>query len=351
MNSARSSKASALFALLLVASTGLVTAGALEQIRPISKLPELDLGKLKQGEIVGVRGPIGNFQRGVYAESCYFIHATVPAVGEKFLHWNSAKYPELEISQFREYRWPAAPNVWDSFELKSARKEDKWLTDRTWQLLPTMGAKSELHITRADVASFQEMTRQARNSSSANDRDAVVNVFWRKVLRARSDAIASGGLAALPAYAADGVRIDTHAELQNLLQLAPSISSHFRGLVNGAPFYPTPNPALEIVPYWEVARARSHSNLHGAFLVAHKGASTWQLADCSYYVSDTYFMSFSLYEFFPQDNGTLVWQIDFASAPFRSFTGGLDRVFAGSEMVKETAQIARIFRADVEKNQ
>ena len=61
--------------------------------------------------------------------------------------------------------------------------------------------------------------------------------------------------------------------------------------------------------------------------------------------------SVSFYEMLPQDDGTVVWQIDFASAPFRSFTGGLDRVFAGNEMAKESVLIAKLFRADVEKNQ
>jgi hypothetical protein len=350
LNSGRSFKAAAVVALLLLAGVHLAGAGALEQIRSISKLLELDLGKLKQGEIVGARGPIGNFQRGVYAESCFFIGASVPVVGEKFLRWNSAKYPQLEVSHFREYRWPAAPNVWDSLALKSARKEDKWLIDRTSQLLLTPDARSDLHVTRADVASFQEIKHQARSTSPASERDAVVNAFWRTILRTRNDALVSSGLGGLPAYNADSVHIDTRVEFDNLLRLAPSIGSHFRGLTNGPPFKPGADPAVEAVPYWEVARARGHVNLHGAFLVARKSAASWQLADCTYYVSDTYFMSVSLYEFFPQDDGTLVWQIDFASAPFRSFTGGLDRVFAGSEMVKETAQIAKLFRAEVEKN-
>jgi hypothetical protein len=323
-------------------------AGALEQIRPISRLPELDLRKLEHGDIAGARGPLGKFVRGVYSESCYFIRAGVPVVGEKLLHWNSAKHPELEVATLREYRWPAPPNAWDTLVLTSARREDKWLTERTWQL--NTGAKTDLHVTRADIASFQEMARHAR-SSSASDRDAAVTGFWRKILHARSDTLATGGFAALPVYSADGAQIDTRAEFDNLMRLSPAIASHFRGLINGPPFKPAPNSAVEVVPYWQVARARGHTNLHGAFLVAHKDAPSWQMADCTYYVSDTYYMSVSLYELFPQDNGTLVWQIDFASAPFRPFTGGLDRIFAGSQMLKDTAQTAKLFRGDVEKNQ
>ncbi len=328
-----------------------VGAEAIEQIKPISKLPEIDLHKLEQGDIVSARGPLGNFSRGVYAETCFFVHAAVPAVGEKLLHWNSAKHRELEISRLQEYRWPAPRNAWDSLSLTSSRQGDRWLTDRTGQLLQTPGENTDLHVTQADVSSVQEMTRQARNNSRATQRDAVVNAFWRKLLRSRNDALASGGLAAVPGYSADGVQIETRAEFNQLLRQAPPIAAHFRKLTNGAPFTSGASTGLEIVPYWEAARARGHTNLHAAFFVGRKGVSSWQLTDCTYYVSDTYFMSFTLYELFPQDNGTLVWQIDFASAPFRSFTGGLDRVFASNEMVKEATQTAKLFRADVEKNQ
>ena len=226
-----------------------------------------------------------------------------------------------------------------------------WLTDRTWQLRSDEAAKTDLHVSSADIASFQEMARQAPNNPSTQQRDGIVNGFWRKLLRARDDALSRGGLAAVPSYSADGVEIAARPELDSLLQQTPKIAAHFRGLVSGAPFMPGPSAGVEIVPYWQAARARGHTNLHAAFFVSRKGAASWHLADCTYYVSDTYFMSITLYELFPQDKGTLVWQIDFASAPFRSYTGGLDRLFAGSEMVKEATKTAKLFRRDVEKNQ
>jgi len=96
LNFERSFKTSALLALLLL-SAHLAGGGALEQIKPISKLPEIDLGRLKQGDVVGARGPVGNFVRGIYCESAFFIHAPVPVAGEKFLRWNPAKHPGLEV--------------------------------------------------------------------------------------------------------------------------------------------------------------------------------------------------------------------------------------------------------------
>lgn len=328
-----------------------LAASALDQIRPASNLPEIDLRQIEQGDVAGNRGPLGNFNRGVYAESVYFIHASVATVGEKMLHWNSARHPELEIKTLREYRWPAPASAWDSLTLTSAQRDDRWLLERTAQLALTAGSPTDLHVTRAEIASFRDRTHQAGNRSATEPRDATVNAFWRKLLRDRNNALVSGGLAGLPAYSASGVRIDTRAEFNNLLKLAPAIAGRFRALTGGSPFVAEAASAgLEIVPYWEASLARGHTNLKAAFLVAHKGSPSWQIADCTYYTSDTYFMSVTLYELWPRDKGTIVWQTDFASAPFRSFTGGLDRVFAGNQMVKETEQTAKLFRADVEKN-
>jgi hypothetical protein len=60
-------------------------------------------------------------------------------------------------------------------------------------------------------------------------------------------------------------------------------------------------------------------------------------------------MSVTLYELFPVDDGTLIWQSSFVSAPFRSYLGGADRFFAGKEIVKEMRKSIQLFRNDVER--
>ena len=64
-------------ALALVSAHG----GPFEEIRALSKLPPLDLAKLKGGEIVTQRGAEGDFARGISLESCYFIAAPLEVVG------------------------------------------------------------------------------------------------------------------------------------------------------------------------------------------------------------------------------------------------------------------------------
>jgi hypothetical protein len=329
-----------LISLLVVSSA--LAASPIDQIRSFSGLTGLDLDKLERGEIISARGPLGSFPRGVYTEACYFVRRPVETVGEKLLHWDTSKQPELKVSILREYNWPALPNVFDQLALRSSRTKDKWLIDRTWQTL-TSGKPGELFVTASEVA-----TANVVGQLSPEQRDAKVNEFWKKILAARDKAVASGGLSALAHFNAGEIDISIRGEFDGLMKLAPKVSSHFQPLISAKPFAGSGKSAHETVPYWQETLVRGHTTLHEGFLCAQKMKS-WQMADCTYFTSDTYFMSVTLYELFPIENGTLVWQIDFVSAPFRSFLGGADRFFAGTEIVKETAKTIQLFRAYVER--
>lgn len=317
-------------------------AGAIEQIRASSKLPGLDLEKLKRGEIVGARGPLGSFPRGVYVETCYFLRAPLQTVGEKLVHWDTSKHPELEVSILREYSWPAPPNVFDQLALTSSKTTDKWLIDHTTQMFAS-GKPGELFVTANEATAAHSPLQ-----SSPNQRDAKVTEFWKKILASRDQAVAGGGLSTLPHFIGSNIDISPRGEFDGLMKLAPKISAHFQPLLATKPFAGGEIAADEVVPYWQQTLVRGHTTLHAGFVAARK-VKSWQVADCTYFTSDTYFMSVTLYELFPIDNGTLIWQIDFVSAPFRSYLGGADRFFAGKEMVRETAKTIQLFRHDVEK--
>lgn len=331
------------FLIFFLLASAAFAAEPIQQIGSLSGLPGVDLDRLKHGEIVSARGPLGNFPRGVYVEACYFIKAPVQAVGEKLLHWDTSKHPELEVSILREYTWPAPANVFDPLALSSQKTKDKWLIDRTWQTLIS-GRPGELYLSANEAAAAKLPTQP-----SPEQRDAKVNEFWKKVLAARDKAIESGGLNALPRFSAVNIDISIRGEFDGLMRLAPKIASHFQPLIKAKPFAEEGNPADEIAPYWQQSRVRGHSTLHEGFLAARKSSTTWQVADCTYFSSDTYFMSVTFFELFPVDNGTLVWQIDFVSASFKPYLGGTDRFFAGKEMVKGTAKTIELFRRHAEK--
>ena len=66
-------------------------------------------------------------------------------------------------------------------------------------------------------------------------------------------------------------------------------------------------PASEAVGYWEMAKLRGHTTLQLGVFAAQKSETSWQLVNCVYYPSDTYFMALDLFQLWPVDGGTLVW--------------------------------------------
>jgi hypothetical protein len=137
--------------------------------------------------------------------------------------------------------------------------------------------------------------------------------------------------------------------LRGLLSLAPKAAHHFQSLTRSHPILAGGKPASEAVGYWETTKVRDHSTPQLGVFAAQKTADSWELIDCVYYPTDTYFMAIDLFQLWPVEGGTLVWQVGFVSAPFRSYLGGIDRYVAGKQMMQETIDTIKAFRSDVER--
>jgi hypothetical protein len=340
-----SARALAGFALLGCALLRASSASPIDELRSASAIANVDVQKLKRGDIANARGPLGEFVRGVYVESAYFVRAPVGTVAATLLHWDASRHRELEVSAFRDYKAPSGADVFNSFTLTSNRSADRWLIDKTWDLT-NASAATELHLSSPEIASIRSSLGE--RPAVAAQRDAKATDVWRKVLHDRSDALGNAGLAAVRSYRSADAQISARAEFESLLKMAPAVASRFETLTACKPFAANGNGPDESAAYWEASLVRGHTGLHNGLISLHKAANSWQAIDLSYYTSDTYYMSATLYEMWPQDEGTLVWQIDFVSAPFHSFSAGIEKMFAGREMLKETEQWIRLFRSDVE---
>lgn len=330
-----SSLGKALFWLAAATAAGAPAhAGPLDEMRARSKLPPIDLATVKRGEIVSIRGPMGSFSRGIYLESCYFIHAPINVVGATLLHWNPLPHKELEVRPYREFSLPASADVFKTLQLNSAIADDRWLLGHTAEIFQGYQT-GDLHLTEEEAA----LLRKKPMTPSA---------AWQEILRRRSDALARGGLSAVAPYVSHET-ISPGSEFRKLLTLAPKIARHFRPITEAQPIVTSGNPASEAVAYWEATKVRNHTTLQLGVFAAHKSPESWQLIDCVFYPSDTYFMALDLFQLWPVDGGTLVWQVDFVSAPFRSYLGGIDRFIAGKQMMQETLDTINAFRDDVEQ--
>jgi hypothetical protein len=308
--------------------------GPLEQLKSLAQLPAIDLAKLKSGEITTERGPLGDFPRGISLESCYFIHAPIEAVGQALMHWDPVRHKELEVRRYGEFSLPAASDVFKSLQLNSSLPDDRWLLDQMAEVAKG-GAAGDLHLTNEEAALLR------KNSLPPNE-------SWQEILRRRSQALARGGLAAVPPYSNDR-SISPASEFRGLLTLAPKAAQHFQPITGAGPIAVNAQPAREAVGYWEATKVRNHTTLQLGLFAAQKSADSWQLLDCVYYPSDTYFMALDLFQLWPLEGGTLVWQVGFVSAPFRTYLGGVDRFIAGKQMTQETLDTIKAFRSDIEK--
>ena len=308
-------------------------AGPLDEIRSLSHLRELDLAKLKSGEVVSARGPVGDFPRGIYLECCYFINVPMSVVGPALLHWDPIPHKGSKVRRYREFALPPKPNAFEGLRLDPKAADDGWLLEETVRV--SQGASAgDLHLTKEEAALLRQ---KSMGPSEA----------WRGFLRSRSEALARGGLDAVGPYGSDE-SISPGSEFRGLLTLAPKAALHFRPITGAWPMASAGEPATETVGFWESFKVRDHNILQLGLFAARKGSDSWQLINCIYYPSDTYFMSLDLFQLWPVDGGTLVWQVGFASAPFRSYLGGIDRFIAGKLMTDATLDTIAAFRSDVE---
>jgi hypothetical protein len=254
-------------------------------------------------------------------------------VGNALLHWNPIEHHDAEVRMYHEYALPGSAADFQTLHLQPRSADDKWLLERTAE------------VSRGTLVHDLHLTGEEFSLAKGKDADTI----WRQVLSSRAAALARGGLAAVPAYGSDR-KISPLSELRGLLGLAPKALHHFESIINSRPFKLDGKLPSETVPYWEGYVAHQHTTLQLGLFAAQKSENSWQLINCVYYPSDTYFMSIDLYQLWPVEDGTLVWQVSFVSALFRSYLGGFDRFVAGKLQAEETTRTIREFRSELEKD-
>ena len=332
-----------LICLCVVAGALRAADDPLAELHRLARVEGIDPAKLRRGDILSARGTQGSFAHGAYAESCYFIKAPLAKVGDALLHWDPSKYKEADTTAYTTYRWPAGPETFRRFRLSSARGDDKALLG--WTQAAATGDEGALHLTAAERETFRGLLA---GKSDPKAREEALNAGWQGVLAQQSAAMGAGGFAAIPPYKANGGTIHAAAEYRGLLGMTPTTAAHFAGLTGARPLFPDGEGAAdETLGYAEHSKVNGHNSFGLGVLAARKGAEGWQVVDCTYYTTDTFFMSVAVYQLWAWEGGTLVWEIDYTSAPFRAYLGGIDRAFASKEISKDSAGAVRLFRREV----
>src|SRR4029077_17029020 len=147
------SSGKALFLHLAMATAGAASQAApLDELRSLSQLRNVDLAKLKNGEIISVRGPVGAFPRGIPRERCYFIGAPLDVVLRALLHWDPLPHKDLKVRRYREYSLPPGPNAFQMMQLDPTVAGDRWLLEETVRVSQGAPAGGGLHLTKDEAA-------------------------------------------------------------------------------------------------------------------------------------------------------------------------------------------------------
>ena len=175
---------------------------------------------------------------------------------------------------------------------------------------------AELHLTNQEA----ELLRQKSANPSA---------AWQQILRGRAEALARGGLTAVAPYGGDN-SISPASEFRGLLTLAPKAARHFQSVTKTRPLRPQRRSGQRGGRILGNDQgARSHHVTTRSFRGAERPPTPGSWSTVFTIRRTRISWPLDLFQLWPVDGGTLVWQVGFASAPFRSYLGGVDRYVAG----------------------
>jgi hypothetical protein len=263
----------------------------------------------------------------------------------------------LNISTESNYLLPVAP---DRAVVMLLRVEGNPAETDTLVAKPAASADfSRLHVSDSSLKTLKGLNLAATEKppldtafkSGAADR---IDGAWRDLLLRRTTAFQDGGLLKAGSYESGGAQFQPARELVGLLRQRPPVLKRF---VNIMDEIMTGNSAAGRPPvhYWANEKIQGSQNLSLGSVHARQTAAGWQAAGLTYYSASSYFLSVTLYEFWPVEIGgrtqTYVWRGDYVISPSLGYTKGIERMAAENIMTLEVksdirSQIQRCVRAD-----
>ena len=191
------------------------------------------------------------------------------AVGNALLHWDPVEHRDPDVRLYHEYPLLRRGRRFKKLQLDGGFAGDKWLLDQTARAART-GEAGDLHLTSEEVTLLRE---KAKSPSEA----------WQEIMRRRSEALARGGLAAVPPYGAD-----------KSISPGLGISRPALARAQGGPAFPGDHPSAAACR--RAANQRANRSAIGkrrtcattplcssVFSRRRNRADSWQLVDCVYY--------------------------------------------------------------------
>lgn len=345
----RAASSISLAATILVAPL-LNAADPAQQVASFSAFKKIDTGELTGGGILSERGSSSHFDRGLSAQTCFFVRKPVADTARLLATWDPVNHKDLEVYSSRNFSGGGDPKL-DSLSLDASAQPVRRLLEDTWK-----GA--------TDSPSFQcsasdlSLLRKVIPPESAEKADPdsrefrkLAERFWANLLQSRLEAFRKGGITALPPYKLEDQSVPIHGEIIAMLAQDPAVESRFRPLLAEAVLQSSAKapPAPETF-YWQVLNSDKKATCCLGAIYTRRIADQWQVVDYQLYSSDSYLTLVTLYELWPlksgSETGTLVWRGDYVSSPTFSSLRGVEQMAAAALMIKSIKKNIAYFQED-----
>ncbi len=297
-----------------------------------------DLSPLANGQVLQARGGLIDFERGVTAQSLYFIDQPPQIVEQKLEAWNPANHSELDV--WLHAALPLKPTLADFSALNNLpdNKSVNNMVEATYNYTP--GSDSlQLNTAEAGLVSAGHGQGQSKQF--------IVDV-WSHILDGRVEAFLKNQLGEAK-YVSNSATILPFSEAKALLRSDPKIFGEFHPMLKNTPVY----NGAGLQPshlYYECFDIQGEAcfGTGAVYLVNLPG--TVQRADVEYYVSNGIYTSVELEQLWPMTiggrNGTLVWRSDMVSTANVAYLHGTERLASGMLMLQDVKQAVDAFRSE-----
>jgi hypothetical protein len=297
-----------------------------------------DLAPLADGKVLQARGGLIDFERGVTAQSLYFIAAPPQTVEDKLSTWNPASHSDLQVWLHRSL--PPHPTANDFSGLADLPDNISVNNMISATFSYTAGSDS-LQLNPAEAQ--RVIAAQAQGKSKA----AVVAI-WSQLLAGRAADYLSGSLADAQ-YKSNTALILPLAEARSLLHSDPKIFAEFHPLLAGTPMF-NQHKTSPFALYYECFDIENTAALGTGALYHAVSPQTIEHADVEYFVSSGIYTSVELEQLWPVTiggkAGTLVWRTDMVSTVNVAYLHGTERLASGMLMLQDVKQAIDAFRSE-----
>ncbi len=259
-------------------------------------------------------------------QAVFVVNAPPETTHQALLKFNSTRHPELEVFQHHVFQ---------------GEKDSGF--DRLL-LNPKDSASSALIRSMGDAGAIQLDAREVPLLPRTRTADAAQQ-FLSGILRERWNRFSKGGdFGSVGSY-------DAGSEIRSLLAEEGKMSRHFETLL--APLRAKGAPGSPKFFYWDLSIVDKKSAVQLGAVYSAELPEGRQVLDVTYYSSNAYLVSITLYEMHPitidGKPQTLVWEGSLVSTTGIEGGLGLKRKIGARMMAADVEKWIRIFRADTQK--